>query len=786
MSRSGAPRLPALAPAILVLAAVLYPGALLRGEAFFERDLHLDWYARLADMGRILQSGSWPVWEAGLGFGQPLLADPNPEVLYPATWLALVLPWPVAYTSFVLLHLVVAALGAARLARRLGTGRLGAWTAGLAFALSGPVQSALNLWHHFAGTAWMPWVLLAADTLGRRPSPGTALGFASLAALQVLAGSADLSAMTLALAALVVASRLVARRPHPPWRTAGAFAAALALAAALSCALWWPAAELVLRSIRRELPVEVRSAWSVPVAGLVRLAAPLDPARVPFEPGLWTRLYDRPSPPFLYSLYFGVPLLALAMLGALDRPRRGPSLLLALVAVATALVAMGPHGPLYGPLADLVPGLRSVRYPSKALFPAALAVSLLAGLGVRALARGARGRLAVAVLAGLGALAGALVTHTLHGPPSAAPIIGLAFALVLALHGRRVAPAFAGAALASLAVADLVAAHRDMNATVKAALLLEPPAAAAKLRVEDGRRVHIWDYHTLPGTAERLLGRADPYRPTAAPPGIDSRVVAFAAQRQVLVPPTAAFFGLETSYDLDIRGLYPRDMNDLTHLLRHVEGTPAHTRLLRLGAVARVLALHERGLEDLRLEAALPSLVGDPLRVYAVPDPLPRAWLVGRTRLADGEAAIRALLDPAFDPRLEAIVATGTPLAAGLSPGAAVRWLLRLADRQRLETESSGQALLALADAWDPGWRVTIDGAPAELVRANVAFRGVAVPAGRHVVELVYRPRSVVVGLVLSAGAWLGAAVLWVVVRRRRHATPSRGGRPQKGDAEQA
>ena len=37
-----------VALATLALAVLLYPGALLRGEAFFERDLHLDWYARLA------------------------------------------------------------------------------------------------------------------------------------------------------------------------------------------------------------------------------------------------------------------------------------------------------------------------------------------------------------------------------------------------------------------------------------------------------------------------------------------------------------------------------------------------------------------------------------------------------------------------------------------------------------------------------------------------------------------------------------------------------------------
>src|SRR5262249_43868688 len=151
-------------------ALLLYPGALLRGEAFFERDLHLDWYPRMASLARVVSQGAWPLWEPGLGFGQPLLADPSVQVLYPLTWIWLLLPCGVAYTAFALVHVFLALFGARRLAVRLGAGQAGAWAAGLAFVVSGPVQSALNLWHHFAGTAWMPWVLLAFVSASRAPS----------------------------------------------------------------------------------------------------------------------------------------------------------------------------------------------------------------------------------------------------------------------------------------------------------------------------------------------------------------------------------------------------------------------------------------------------------------------------------------------------------------------------------------------------------------------------------------------------------------------------------------
>jgi hypothetical protein len=386
---------------------------------------------------------------------------------------------------------------------------------------------------------------------------------------------------------------------------------------------------------------------------------------------------------------------------------------------------------------------------------------------MRALARVAPARHAVAALVLLGSGAIALVSSRAGVAPGWSPFLGMACALLLAFQGARLRPGLANTALLALAAADLVAAHRDLNATVPASLLVEPPPVLEHLRSDDGSRLYVWDYHTLPGAAERLLGRSDPYRAVAGPPGLDPRVLAFAAQRQVLVPMTAGFFGLETSYDFDLRGLYPRELNDLTFFLDQLQGTSAHTRLLQLGAVAKVVALHERGLEGLRLERELPTLVGDRLRVFAVPDPRPRAWLVGRTRIADRAAAFRALADPSFDPRVEALVASGAPLEGDAPLEGSVRWLQRRADRQRLETTSSRDAVVVLADAYDPGWRASVDGEATALLRANIAFRAVSVPAGRHVVELAYRPRAVVRGLLVSA-ATLAATLALGLGRRPR------------------
>src|SRR5204862_318774 len=94
----------------------------------------------------------------------------------------------------------------------------------------------------------------------------------------------------------------------------------------------------------------------------------------------------------------------------------------------------------------------------------------------------------------------------------------------------------------------------------------------------------------------------------------------------------------------------------------------------------------------------------------------------------------------ADDPHRIARYPPGFSMSAGPRFSGTARVVQWRADRVRMEVETSGPGVVVLVDGYDPGWRVSVDGRPAPLLRANVAFRGVAVPAGRHVVEQVYRP----------------------------------------------
>lgn len=87
-----------------------------------------------------------------------------------------------------------------------------------------------------------------------------------------------------------------------------------------------------------------------------------------------------------------------------------------------------------------------------------------------------------------------------------------------------------------------------------------------------------------------------------------------------------------------------------------------------------------------------------------------------------------------------------------------------------VEVDADGDGYLVVGDSIvREGWEATVDGEPVDLLAGNHAFAAVPVTDGRHTVELRYRAPGLRAGLMVSAGAALLTAGLFVVplVRRR-------------------
>ena len=63
-------------------------------------------------------------------------------------------------------------------------------------------------------------------------------------------------------------------------------------------------------------------------------------------------------------------------------------------------------------------------------------------------------------------------------------------------------------------------------------------------------------------------------------------------------------------------------------------------------------------------------------------------------------------------------------------------------DRIEIDAESERGGMLALHETYYPGWVAEIDDKQAPILRADVLFRGVEVPAGHHHVVFRFAPFS--------------------------------------------
>jgi hypothetical protein len=126
--------------------------------------------------------------------------------------------------------------------------------------------------------------------------------------------------------------------------------------------------------------------------------------------------------------------------------------------------------------------------------------------------------------------------------------------------------------------------------------------------------------------------------------------------------------------------------------------------------------------------------------VYENPRALPRVMLLTDWRLANFEDLLQNGW-PDVDPRRTVLLKkapVGFP--GGAVVGGSAR-LLRYANTEVVvEVEAPAGGILLLNDVWQPWWRADIDGAEAEILKADVIFRAVVCPRGRHVVRFSFHP----------------------------------------------
>jgi len=749
---------------LLLVLLLFFPVAFL-GEGFYFRDLTFNHLARKTVATDALLEGVPPLWNPYLNMGEPLLANPNNATVHPSNLLFLVLPFFTAFNWAVLLELMLAGVSLYLLQRRWNVRPLAAFVAASGYLLSGHLLSLGNFWNALAAAAPAPLALLAADIAARSRSNLGPLFLGAVWAVQASGGEPVVGLLTAALSSAYLlwmadgdsaAGRL--RHGLPALGKAALWAVTLAAIQIL------PALELVQETTRVEgLSAAEGGAWSVHPATLLETVVPglygnptLDP------PGYWGGDYQHRGTPYMLALGIGKVTMLLGLLGALMPARRNR--LLAVAATVAFVFALGSNTPLFPLAFEHVPFFSLFRFPVKFFFVTNLCLSALCGLGLERLLQGGswsrNTRIAGGVLGAVVALAfvaavlvpdppraGATLRPLLTSGACLVATAGIAFLL----DRRRTPAVMLLGLLALLQGVELYGAHAVLNPSAPRRLLDVETDLVRALREDDG----LFRIHRRPPPPRLQL----PTEMLETPLGRNI------LERRMLTPNFGIYYGL--SYALN-RTSDALESPATSMLGSYAESLPpaGRSRIHGLANIRYVIDFDPSDRDDLESVVRVQLAGGLVQHLRRNPASLPRAYVVGETRRVDGLRDVcLALGEASFDPRTTAIVSDADPAPGGAGPEATVRIGDYAADRVRLDVETAAPGTLVLLDAFAPGWRATLDGAPVEIRRTNAVFRGVPVPAGSHRVEFVYRPLSVTLGATLTGLALLAATGLLVVRR---------------------
>jgi hypothetical protein len=759
--------------AALVLWAWVCVPTILGERTFYLRDVFLTHLPEKSFGASELAAGRIPAFNPGWGLGQPFRGNPNALAFYPDNLFYLALPFWSAFNLHYALHWLLALFAMAALARGLGQGRAASLLAGITYAGSGWLLSALTFYNVLTVAAWWPLVMLGAVRGGRR---GIALG--GIACGLALLGGEPVTA-TLGLVPLL----FVAISRHG-WRRGLGTSVAIG---GLGLAVALPQVVATLRV----LPFTVRGSLGMSAEQAAKFK--LHPLRLlellfPFPFGWPTYLGPKsiwavsvlPSVPLFFSLYAGIVALWLGLAAA--RKHRGWALL-ALAGPGVAVLA-GLSGDLLVSV-----GFGLFRFPEKFVLWLALALPILAGYGLeRALDEGLGAWRKIAAIVGgiFLALAGAVtlvgpmiiagVTRTLQsggalasGLPDAKQ--SLALALLSSQIGSWRLALFLGGTLLLLAFfATRPNVPRPWAAAGLVGLQLAALVQLYPLPTTDETAPYRKIYPWVRGAAVLSTLNAFPaWGPDPAfdlPSGPHRSVDRFWAQN--LNPAPGALQDLTYPLAPDLEGMHSPlfkpmldalptlDWERRSHWFRSV-GLQAFATFDGPAAPNVPDALH---LLDEKEGLGVRTLL------YTVDRPAPPAWWPPRLiATATSDDAFRQVNENPDSVGTVAVTLEGYgPLPAQDLEGS-VRLISSAPDRIEIETESQG-GLAVIRRAWQP-LLVAREGRREIATRpVNLNLLGVEVPAGRHrvVLEVSAWPEILAGGVALLA---LIAGLISLLARRR-------------------
>jgi hypothetical protein len=728
-------RLHAVVTLLLVLGILFLNRALFPPDGFAlgahdTRGLFIPWINFVRSS---LENGRLPLWNPYEFVGYPFLSNPQVGFFYPFAWLTFLLPANMGLSWYMLVHLWIAAVGMFLYVRFLGGGWLGSLISAVIFGFSGFV--AARIWAgHFGVVAtfsWLPWVLLSLKWSVNTKSIWSAIIAGVPISLSFLAGHTP-SFIYVLLIWMAFAGYLVVGEKHALTRVLRQAIVALIVGIGLASIQLIPFIELVLNSPRLSgIDYNFASQFSFPPAHLLTLLLP-ELFGEPVRSGYWS------VPSFEELTYYASVIAIIGLVLGLRRPTRLTWFYLILMFVGLWL-AMGSYSGLYNILYGVFPPIRMMRAPARSavlyLFASAALIGHAISVWESASMIDRRQSLASLLKWLLAILVVALLAT-----------IGATAAIFLSVHPTETSGrlwhqlgAYSFALLMILLMGGLIWAYLSIGPAqsnkkiyIAAALIIVVLAdlwqfGTKLIRLNPVDNFALWEQ------SDQLL--EEPYT-RILPWGLS--IFEQNGATENLMPSVFGYQALEPAklIDLATNVVDPRagayDVLSASHV---VASTP--------------LEQFTEGDKGLELVSSSSNSW-----VYRRPLSQPLARLVYREEIiAQQTEAIARINSADFDPGNLVIVdaASDCSLEPIHDPDDKVIIESTVPGYWRIQTESDQSSLLVLAESNYPGWRPTIDGAPAQPLTAYTILKAVCVPPGAHTVEWRYQPSSFLIGGVISS-----------------------------------
>jgi hypothetical protein len=169
-----------------------------------------------------------------------------------------------------------------------------------------------------------------------------------------------------------------------------------------------------------------------------------------------------------------------------------------------------------------------------------------------------------------------------------------------------------------------------------------------------------------------------------------------------------------------------------------------------------------------------PPFQGDDYWALVNSNAMPRAFIPKSVETISNERdELKKLSAPQFNPADVAYVETTVALPTACD--GTVRITGEIPTHITLSVNMETAGLVVLADNWDKGWHAYYNGKPVPVLRADYAVRAVVVPSGTGILEFIYKPASLILGLWLAGSAAMVLLCWLTMVAMRNRAAKNSG-----------